>query len=83
AAPLNMVVGIASSGRRDILSAILPQISKQTRQPDEVIVCVTSTTDIDQVSLSSLACPVRIIISERGLCRQRNEIVANAGNAGV
>lgn len=83
ASPLNMVVGIASSGRRDILSAILPQISKQTRQPDEVIVCVTSTTDIDQVSLSSLACPVRIIISERGLCRQRNEIVANAGNAGV
>lgn len=81
--PLKMTIGIASSGRRDILSAILPQISKQTRQPDEVIVCVTSTADIDQVSLASLACPVRIIISERGLCRQRNEIVANADDADV
>jgi succinoglycan biosynthesis transport protein ExoP len=47
APPLKLVVGIASTGRRDMLNAMIPHISKQTRLPDDVIVCVVSPDDID------------------------------------
>ncbi|MBB4231980.1 Wzz/FepE/Etk N-terminal domain-containing protein [Rhizobium mongolense] len=73
--PLKVAVAIASSGRREILSAVLPHISHQTRQPEEVVICVPSLEDVDRTSLSSLACPVRVLVSERGLCLQRNTIL--------
>ncbi|WP_195909424.1 Wzz/FepE/Etk N-terminal domain-containing protein [Rhizobium tubonense] len=83
APPLRLVVGIASTGRREILSAVLPHISKQTRLPDEVIVCVASPEDIDPRCLSGLDFPIRVLTSKRGSCSQRNHILDDIEGADV
>lgn len=80
---LKITVGIASMGRRDILSSILPHIANQTRKPDEVVVCLSSPEDIDPSCLRNLDFPVRVLISERGLCRQRNRILDNVQDADI
>lgn len=83
ARPLKIAVGIASAGRRDILSSILPHIASQTRKPDEIVVCLSSPEDIDPTCLRNLDFPVRVIICERGLCRQRNRILDSIQDADV
>ncbi|KQW33354.1 glycosyltransferase [Ensifer sp. Root1252] len=80
--PATVAIGIPSCGRRDILSAVLPLIARQTRQPDEIYVCLSSPEDMDPSCTDMLACPVTVILSERGLCRQRNRILA-AVNADI
>ncbi|MGF6176144.1 glycosyltransferase family 2 protein [Ensifer sp. 4252] len=80
--PVTVAIGIPSCGRRDILSAVLPLIARQTRQPDEIFVCLTSPEDMDPSCTDMLVCPVTVILSERGLCRQRNRILA-AVNADI
>ncbi|MEY9200664.1 glycosyltransferase family 2 protein [Sinorhizobium sp. CCBAU 05631] len=75
ASTTRIAIGIASAGRREVLSAVLPLIARQTRRPDEVIVCLCSTADIDQHSIDMLDCPGKVILSQRGLCRQRNAIL--------
>ncbi|MGH6807545.1 MAG: glycosyltransferase family 2 protein [Ensifer adhaerens] len=74
--PVTVAIGIPSCGRRDILSAVLPLIARQTRQPDEIFVSLSSPEDMDPSCTDGLACPVTVILSERGLCRQRNRILA-------
>jgi len=81
--PLKIAIGIASSGRRDILSSILPHIANQTRKPDEIVVCLSSPEDIDPSCLRNLDIPVQVLISERGLCRQRNRILDNVQDADI
>ncbi|AHK45390.1 glycosyltransferase [Ensifer sp. T173] len=76
--PVTVAIGIPSCGRRDILSAVLPLIARQTRQPDEIYVCLTSPEDMDPCCTEGLAVRVIVIISERGSCRQRNRILAAA-----
>lgn len=81
--PLKIALGVASAGRRDILSTILPHIANQTRKPDEVVVCLSSPEDIDPSCLRNLDIPVRVLISERGLCRQRNKILDHIQDADI
>ena len=76
--PVTVAIGIPSCGRRDILSAVLPLIARQTRQPDEIYVCLSSPEDMDPRCTEGLAVRVIVIISERGSCRQRNRILAAA-----
>lgn len=76
--PVTVAIGIPSCGRKDILAAVLPLISRQTRQPDEIYVCLSSPEDMDPSCTEGLAVRVIVIISERGSCRQRNRILAAA-----
>lgn len=76
--PVTVAIGIPSCGRKDILSAVLPLIARQTRQPDEIYVCLSSPEDMDPRCAEGLAVRVIVIISERGSCRQRNRILAAA-----
>ncbi|WP_234903109.1 glycosyltransferase family 2 protein [Ensifer adhaerens] len=76
ARPLTVAIGIPSCGRSDILSAVLPLIARQSRQPDAIYVCLSSPEDMDPRCVEGLACPVTVVLSERGLCRQRNRILA-------
>jgi uncharacterized protein involved in exopolysaccharide biosynthesis/Mrp family chromosome partitioning ATPase len=80
---LNITVAIASAGRRDTLAVALPHIANQTRKPDEVVVCLASPHDIDANALNGLDFPVRVLISERGSCRQRNRILDEVPNTDV
>jgi GT2 family glycosyltransferase len=78
-----IIIAIASAGRREILSKTLPEIAAQTRQPDDVIVCVPHPGDIDPAALAGLSCRTRIMVSVRGSCAQRNAILDEIGGDGV
>lgn len=80
---LTIVVGIPSSGRRDIISAVVPLLSQQTRRPDQLVICAPASDDVDMAELSKLPFPVQFLKSERGLCRQRNAILDAVPNADV
>lgn len=80
---LNLAIGIATTGRRDILQSVLPYLAGQSRAPDTIIVCIAADTDIDKKAVSRLGLPIRIVKAERGLCRQRNAIIAELPEADV
>lgn len=81
--PLTLVVGIPSTGRKEILASALPYIARQTRLPDEIVICVATPADVDQARIGEIPCPVRILISERGSCRQRNHILESVPDADI
>jgi GT2 family glycosyltransferase len=72
---LTITVGIPTTGRVDILRNTLTELRRQTRLADRVIVCGASDSDISGLD----AFPeVEVLLSERGLPRQRNAVVAAA-----
>lgn len=78
---MKIVVGIATTGRRDILSETLIEIGRQTRLPDRLIVAPVKPEDCN----TSLALPValEVISAPAGLCAQRNAIIDAAGDADI
>lgn len=80
---LTIVVGIPSSGRRDIISAVVPDLAHQGRKPDQLVICTPASDDVDMATLANLPFPVRLVKSERGLCRQRNAIIDAVPNADI
>ncbi|MCA1298770.1 glycosyltransferase family 2 protein [Stappia indica] len=80
---LTLCVAIPSSNRRPILEETLPELARQVRLPDEVVLCTPSRQDIPAQTLRSLPCRTRQLLSERGLCRQRNHILDHLDGADV
>jgi len=77
---MRIIVGIATAGRREVLSDTLAQIVRQERQPEEILICPADGADVDWAYATSLGVAVRHIEAERGLCAQRNAILdAGAG----
>lgn len=77
---MRIIVGIATAGRREVLSDTLAQIVRQERQPEEILICPADGADVDWAYAASLGVAVRHIEAERGLCAQRNAILdAGAG----
>ena len=80
---LNIAVGIATSGRRKILSRTLDLISQQTRLPDSLVVCPAESEDMDQESIERFPFRTSVRLGRRGLTAQRNVILSAAGNADI
>lgn len=80
---LTIVVGIPSSGRREIVSAVIPDLARQNRKPDQLLICAPASDDVDMAALANLPFPVQFIKSEPGLCRQRNAIIDAVPNADI
>jgi len=78
-----IAVGIATSGRRDTLNAVLPYLGRQLRWPDEVVICAADEKDVDIAAVNAIAPNARVLFSERGLCRQRNAILRNVPKADI
>ena len=76
-----LYVGIATTGRRDILSASIQQLAKQLRLPDKLIICPAEERDCDRSALDSLTFPVEIVFGPRGLTLQRNSIISSCSEA--
>ena len=74
---LKIAVGIATAGRREILSKVLRHHCRQTRLPDLVLVCATDEKDVDRRASKSPHPPLQIIFGPKGLCHQRNVILDN------
>ncbi|WP_040677722.1 glycosyltransferase family 2 protein [Nitratireductor pacificus] len=78
-----LAVGIATTGRRGILRAALPHLLRQARPADMIVICAAEEADVDRAALGEIATRTRIIFAERGLCRQRNAILAHVDEADI
>ena len=77
----NIAIGIPTVGRAAILNETLRELTLQRRRPDSVIVCATKAADI--AGIAPAGRDVKILMSEPGLPRQRNAIIAAAGDADI
>ncbi|MGN6095837.1 MAG: glycosyltransferase family 2 protein [Bosea sp. (in: a-proteobacteria)] len=77
--PMNIVVGIATSGRREVLRDTLAQIDRQQRRPDRILICPAAGDDVDWDHAAGLAVPAERVTGPKGLTAQRNAILDAAG----
>lgn len=70
-----VIIGIPTVSRADILRATVEAITEQTRLPDLVLICVATPDDANGLDGMKLPFAVRILISAKGLTRQRNRIL--------
>jgi GT2 family glycosyltransferase len=70
---MKLFVGIATVGRPDLACKIVQRLGDQTRPPDGVIVVGADESDI--APIRAVPGPVEVLLSERGLCIQRNHAV--------
>lgn len=68
-------IGIATSGRREVLTEALKELARQTRGPDHVFVCPAAPDDFDAEAAARLPLPITVVPSSRGTCHQRNAIL--------
>jgi GT2 family glycosyltransferase len=80
---LNIVVGIATTKRREVLSQTLAVLAEQTRLPDCVVICPVTNEDVDQHFVKSFPAPFVIVSGPIGLPAQRNKILASVSDADV
>jgi hypothetical protein len=80
---LIIAIGIPTANRVSILAEVLPHLEAQIRKPDHVFVCAPDPADIPEAALAGLSVQATAIIAERGLCRQRNRIIAEAADADI
>jgi glycosyltransferase involved in cell wall biosynthesis len=80
---MNIVVGIATAGRREQLWRTFGELARQRRAPARVVVCPAALDDYDPACGALLACPVHVVHGPRGLTAQRNLILAASSDADV
>jgi len=73
---LNIVVGIATSGRREVLALNMSVLARQSRLPDRVVICPVKPADVDDVALTNFPKPTLVVSGPVGLPAQRNRILA-------
>jgi GT2 family glycosyltransferase len=78
---LEIAVGIATSGRREILTRTLEFLARQTRLPDLLVICPAQPEDVDPSSLARFPSRTLTVAGARGLPAQRNVILSASGEA--
>ncbi|WP_449255989.1 glycosyltransferase family 2 protein [Bosea sp. (in: a-proteobacteria)] len=79
--PTAIVVGIATSGRREVLRDTLIQLDRQALRPQRILICPSADDDADWDHAASLTIAAERIKGPRGLTAQRNAILEAAGDA--
>jgi hypothetical protein len=80
---LDIVVGIATSGRREVLARNIATLADQTRLPDRLVICPAKDEDIDELSLKKFPKPSLVVRGPVGLPAQRNKILSAITNADI
>src|SRR5258708_10767469 len=80
---LNIAVGIATTGRRDVLARTIAILGEQTRLRDRLVICPVKETDVDKTSLSAFPKPTLIVRGPVGLPAQRNKILSAVADADI
>lgn len=80
---LTIVVGIPSCGRRETISNVVPHLARQTRKPDRLVICTPASEDVDISVVAKLPFLVDLHKADKGLCKQRNAIMAAAADADI
>ncbi|MEI3852990.1 MULTISPECIES: glycosyltransferase family 2 protein [Ensifer] len=78
---MNIVVGIATAGRRAVLSETLLHLTQQARKPDAILICPSTAEDIDEAKAGELPLDIRIVEGNKGSSAQRNAILDHAATA--
>jgi hypothetical protein len=78
-----IAVGVASAGRKPILSCMMNLIARQSRLPDVLVVCPATADDLDAALVDTLPFMTAIRVGRRGLTAQRNQILAAVADADV
>lgn len=73
---LKVVIGIATTGRPVIVGDTLRHIAALQDQPDRVLVCIADDRDFPAAELDQRPYPLDVITTEKGLCNQRNALLA-------
>lgn len=71
---LNIVVGIATTGRAEILARTIELLAQQTRLPDRLVICPARAGDVDASTLERFPMPAAVVQGPVGLPAQRNKI---------
>jgi GT2 family glycosyltransferase len=72
----SIVVGIATSGRREVLARNVSALASQTRLPDRILICPVKPGDVDEIALRKFPKPTLVVSGPVGLPAQRNRILA-------
>ena len=78
---MKLIVAIATTGRPQIVSQAVNDLSRQTRQPDRIIVSAATQDDIGVVK--NLSVKPEFIFGEKGLTRQRNRVLDVVGTEDI
>lgn len=79
---LKIAVAIATAGRRDVLADAIRFLARQSRRPDDLLVCPARPEDVDPACLDGFPCPVRVVSGSIGSSAQRNALI-DASDADV
>jgi GT2 family glycosyltransferase len=72
----HLTVAIATSGRRETLSAVVLKLAAQTRLPDLLAICPAKEEDLDRSVLERVEFPTMVVEAPRaGLPTQRNALL--------
>jgi hypothetical protein len=80
---LNIAVGIATGGRREVLSKAIGLLARQTRPPDLLVICPIEPNDVDTAELEKFPSATLVLRAPIGLPVQRNRILSQLGDADV
>ena len=74
---LNLVIGIATCGRADLLKETLNDIARQTRLPEKILLSpIDASKDLDLSDLNELLAErVQVVTGSPGITSQRNTIL--------
>jgi GT2 family glycosyltransferase len=79
---LKIAVAIATAGRREVLADAVRFLARQSRPPEELLICPARPEDVDIACVQGFPCPVRIVAGPIGSSAQRNVLI-EASNADV
>ncbi len=71
-----LILAIATTGRRDVLTQTLARLELQTVKPDLLILSIANNSDIDRTVLETLSFPHEVKMGPKGACFQRNQVVS-------
>ncbi len=79
---LKIAIGIATTGRPDVLAEAIAFLSRQTRRADALLICPAREGDVNESRLVEYGAPVSIIRGPIGSSIQRNALI-DASDADV
>jgi GT2 family glycosyltransferase len=83
ASKLNIAVGIATAGRREVLAKMVSFLAGQRRLPDLLVICPVGPDDVDTAELARFPGRTLVVSGPKGLPAQRNTILSAATEADV
>lgn len=80
---LRIAIGIATAGRRELLTQTVEFLKCQTRPPDLLVICPLPSDGTDQNAFADFPCPALVRSGPVGLCAQRNMILSIVDTADI